>query len=154
MVLAQALGQGLGFLFVLFAALFAGVIVALLTITAMWGLNKLFEDRLGDTSYGDFDFDDFEQPQLVRYLQQSAVATLAPTALAILIVYTLHTFFIVSPRNAFVPWIMFLLHYGLVFWLLHVFFAAEPRKTALIAGVATFVFLLVYSVLLPANMLR
>jgi hypothetical protein len=64
---------------------FALILVAALQVGAalgvMYGMHKLYPDKLTETTYGSFDFDNFQRPAFQELLVKLAMVYLPPTML-------------------------------------------------------------------------
>lgn len=142
----------LGLLLVLVAAALLTFFQEAGLIGAMVGLNRWFGDRLGPTEYEDVDVDHLDQQGFIKIAVKTLPLIFAPTFFLLAVLYTLRFNWIL--RLATWPtFLMFLLHAGIVFGGLHLFYKLDPRKTALLTLAVLLVYLLVYNLLVPSSLL-
>lgn len=123
-------------------------------IATMYLVHTYGSDKLGELDLPDFSFDDVTPPSLLRFSQRIFLLVVVPTFLFFLVVTLLRTYGLINPRSEMVPMIFILLYGGLLWGVLSKLIQIEPRKSALLAGVATLLFILEYFVLIPTSLFK
>ncbi len=112
-------------LFVLLVTLVCiGALQVAAALGIMFGMHKLTPDKLTDTRYGDFDFDNFQNPALINLLVRLAVIFLGTTLILhtadFLIIGTL-----IRKYRLIVCFVLFLLETGAIALGLHLVFKLD-----------------------------
>jgi hypothetical protein len=137
---ALAMFDVLGLLVLFVTLVCIGALQVAAALGLMYGMHKLTPDKLTETQYGDFDFDNFQNPALINLIVKLAVIFLGATLIIhiadFLIIGTL-----IRKYKMIVCFVLFLLETGTITLGLHLVFKLDKYRWMVLTGGSAFFYL-------------
>jgi len=128
----------LGMIVLFFALIIVGLAQASIALGAMYAMYKLFPDKFPETTYGNFNFADFQKPAFIDLLVQLAVVFVGTTFALHYLDYFLVGSHINGSWRMFIIFMLYLLEVGTLAGGLFLMFKLDALRLLAITGTSAF----------------
>ncbi len=123
----------LGFGVLLLMLVVMSAIQAVAALGIMWAMHKYWREKLTETTYGEFDFDNFQKPLLQDLLLRLAIMFAVPTILLHLLEF-LFIGVMINRHRAIVCMVLFVLETAAIFAGFHFVFRLDKFRLLVLTG--------------------